>query len=95
MLTPSLLFPIVIRLIRLDRGSIVLEAHGLIHRGRCPACGVTSARVHDRYQRHPLDLPRRACSVTDTIMWPLRPHYGVSGTGEGRELRVPTPTPAG
>ncbi len=63
MLTPSLLFPIAIRLIRLDRGSIVLEASGMIRRGRCPACGVTSARVHDRYQRHPLDLPWRACSV--------------------------------
>lgn len=63
MLTPPLLFPIAIRLIRLDRGSIVLEAHGLIRRGRCPACGVTSARVHDRYQRHPIDLPWRACSV--------------------------------
>jgi len=63
MLTPSLLFPIVIRLIRLDRGSIVLEAHGMTRRGRCPACGVTSARVHDRYQRHPIDLPWRACSV--------------------------------
>jgi hypothetical protein len=63
MLTPSLLFPIAIRLIRLDRGSIVLEAHGMIHRGRCPACGVTSARVHDRYHRHPIDLPWRACPV--------------------------------
>jgi len=63
MLTPSLLFPIAIRLIRLDRGSIVLKAHRLIHRGRCPTCGVTSARVHDRYQRHPIDLPWRACSV--------------------------------
>ena len=63
MLTPSLLFPIAIRLIRLDRGSIVLEAHGLICRGRCPACGIASARVHDRYQRHPIDLPWRACSV--------------------------------
>ena len=63
MLTPSLLFPIAIRLIRLDRGSIVLEAHRLIHRGRCPTCGVTSARMHDRYQRHPIDLPWRACCV--------------------------------
>jgi len=95
MLTPSLLFPIAIRLIRLDRDSIVLEASGMIHRGRCPASGVTSARVHDRYQRHPLDLPWRASSVTDTIMLPLRPHYGVNHNGEGRALRVPTPTPAG
>ncbi len=63
MLTPSLLFPIAIRLIRLDRGSIVLDAHEMIHRGRCPTCGITSARVHDRYQRHPIDLPWRACSV--------------------------------
>ncbi len=63
MLTPSLLFPIAIRLIRLDRGSIVLEASGMIRRGRCHVCGITSARVHDRYQRHPIDLPWRACSV--------------------------------
>jgi len=63
MLTLSLLFPIAIHLIRLDCGLIVLEAHRLIRRGRCPACGVTSARVHDRYHRHPVDLPCRACSV--------------------------------
>lgn len=36
MLTPSLLFPIAIYLIRLGHGSIVLDAHGLICRGRCP-----------------------------------------------------------
>ncbi len=35
----------------------------MIRRGRCPTCGVTSARVHDRYQCHPIDLPWRACSV--------------------------------
>ncbi len=63
MLIPSLLFRIVIHLIRLDRGLIVLEANGFIRRGRCPACGVTSARVHDRYHRHPVDLPWRAYSV--------------------------------
>jgi transposase len=63
MLTSSPLLPIVISLIRLDRGSVVLEAHGLVRRGRCPTCGTTSGRVHDRYLRHPIDLPWRACSV--------------------------------
>jgi transposase len=63
MLTPSPLFPIAIRLIRLDHGTIVLDAHGLVRRGRCPACGATSARVHDRYRRSPTDLPWRAYSV--------------------------------
>lgn len=63
MLTPSPLFPLAIRLIRLDHGSIVVEAHGLVRRGRCPSCGTTSTRIHDRYRRHPVDLPWRACSV--------------------------------
>jgi len=67
MLTSSFLFPIAIRLIRLDRGSIVLDAHGMVRRGRCPACGTTSARVHDRYHRHPIALPWRGCSVQITL----------------------------
>ena len=62
---------------------------------RCPLCTQPSTRVHSRYLRTLADLPWSGIAVTDTIMWPLRPHYGVSGTGEGRELRVPTPTPAG
>jgi transposase len=63
MLTPSPLLPIAIRLIRLDHGSIVLEAHGTVRPGRCPRCGTTSAPVHDRYRRHPVDLPWRAYAV--------------------------------
>lgn len=63
MLTPSPLFRLAIRLIRLDHGSVVVDAHGLVGRGRCPSCGTTSRRIHDRYRRHPVDLPWRACSV--------------------------------
>jgi len=63
MLTSSLLFPIAIRLIRHDRDAIVLDAHGMVRRGRCPTCGSISARVHDRYRRHPIDLPWRGCPV--------------------------------
>jgi transposase len=63
MLTPSPLYPIAIRLIRLDHDSLVLDAHGMVRRGRCPTCGATSARVHDRYCRHPIDLPWRGSPV--------------------------------
>lgn len=67
MLIPSPLVPIAIRLIRYDHDSVVLDASGTVRRGRCPACGTTSARVHDRYRRHPRDLPWRACSVQLTL----------------------------
>lgn len=63
MLTSSPLIPIAVRLIRLDHGSIILEAQGLIRRGRCPTCGSTSDRVHDRYRRTPVDLPWRGFPV--------------------------------
>lgn len=57
MLTSSPLFSIAITLIRANRGAIVVEAHGLVRRGRYPTCGTTSARVHDHYRRHLVDLP--------------------------------------
>lgn len=63
MLTPSPLFPVAIRLIRLDHDMIVLDTYGLVRRGRCPTCGATSARVHDRYRRSPTDLPWRTAGV--------------------------------
>lgn len=67
MLSPSPLVPIAIRLIRCDHGSVVLDAHGTIRGGRCPACGTTSIRVHDRCRRHPSDLPWHTCSVHLTL----------------------------
>lgn len=63
MLTPSPLVPIAIRLIRCEHNSVILDAHGTVRRGRCPTCGTTSSRIHDRYCRHPIDLPWRTCSV--------------------------------
>lgn len=62
-----MLVPIAIRLIRCDHGSVVLDAHGTVRRGRCPSCGTTSIRIHDRYRRHPSDLPWRTCSVRLTL----------------------------
>lgn len=67
MLIPSPLVPLAIRLIRCDHGSVILDAHGTVRRGRCPTCGTTSIRVHDRYRRHPSDLPWRTCSVHLTL----------------------------
>lgn len=63
MLTSSPLFPLAITLIRAGRGAIIVEAHGLVRRGRCPACGTTSGRVHDRYRRRVVDLPWRGAPV--------------------------------
>lgn len=67
MLTPSPLCPLAIRLIRCDHESIILEAHVTVRCGRCPTCGITSIRIHDRYRRHPRDLPWRTCSVQLTL----------------------------
>ncbi len=63
MLTPPLSRPIAIRLIRLDHGSIVLDAEGIVRGARCPTCGRLCTRVHDRYVRHPIDLPWRGYAV--------------------------------
>lgn len=67
MLTPSPLCPLAIRLIRCNQGSVILDAQGTVRRGRCPTCGTTSSRVHDRYRRHPSDLPWRTCPVQLTL----------------------------
>ena len=42
---------------------MVLDATGRAATGACPACGTPSTRIHDRYQRHPLDLPWRGVTV--------------------------------
>ena len=48
-----------IRRIMLDGTTIVLEAEAATRTATCPTCGELSQRVHDRYDRHPADLPWR------------------------------------
>ncbi len=38
---------------------MVLEAEGIASSAQCPSCGTPSSRVHERYTRHPMDLPWR------------------------------------
>jgi transposase len=69
---------VVIRRIVLDQGIVVLEGEGTARAGRCPGCGTSSAQVHDRYARRPLDEPWRGC----VVRWHLRV----------RRFRCPCPT---
>jgi transposase len=55
--------PIRISLITMHQDHIVLHASGVVSAVRCPACGVLTDRVHDRYVRHPLDQPWRGWTV--------------------------------
>ena len=52
-----------IRRIVLDGTVIALEAEATTTAAACPACGVVSQQIHDRYDRHPADLPWRGCPV--------------------------------
>jgi transposase len=54
---------LLIRRIMLDGSAIILEAEGRTAIGRCPSCGACSEQVHDRYHRHPQDLPWRGCQA--------------------------------
>lgn len=58
--TPS---PLTIGLVRLSGSTIVLEAAATTPAACCPACGMRSVQIHDRYQRHPTDLPWRGHRV--------------------------------
>src|ERR671916_207502 len=51
--------PLLIRRIVLDGETVILEGQGVADTAQCPVCGTTSASVHDRYVRRPLDLPWR------------------------------------
>lgn len=55
--------PIRISLITMQQDHIVLHASGVAVAVRCPACGVLTDRIHDRYVRHPLDQPWRGWTV--------------------------------
>ncbi|HZQ97843.1 MAG TPA: ISL3 family transposase [Chloroflexota bacterium] len=50
---------LVVRGVRVEDGTVVLDAEGAGSGARCPACGELSDRVHGRYRRRPLDLPWR------------------------------------
>lgn len=52
-----------IRRIVLHGTTIALEAEATATSAVCPSCGVLSHQVHDRYDRHPADLPWRGCPV--------------------------------
>jgi transposase len=51
--------PLLITRIVLDGETVILEGQGATGSALCPSCGSTSASVHDRYVRQPLDLPWR------------------------------------
>ncbi|MCC6498416.1 MAG: transposase [Propionibacteriaceae bacterium] len=53
----------LINRIVLDGQTVILEGQGSGETGQCPACGASSASVHDRYMHRPLDLPWRGCVV--------------------------------
>lgn len=57
-----------IRHVRTIGDTVVLEAAGSAEGGCCPACGTWSDRVHDGYQRQPLDLPWRGHVVRLHLM---------------------------
>ncbi len=49
--------------IRQEGATVVIDAAGLGEAASCPACGVSSHQVHDRYVRRPQDLPWRGRPV--------------------------------
>lgn len=51
--------PLQIHRIVLDGETVVLEGQGTEASAPCPTCGATTASIHDRYVRRPLDLPWR------------------------------------
>lgn len=55
--------PIAIRMIAIDGKSVRLKAEIVGDHADCPSCQVSSAKVHDRYARRPLDLPWRGHPV--------------------------------
>ena len=51
--------PLLITRIVLDGETVIQDGQGTAGTAACPSCGSTSASVHDRYVRQPLDLPWR------------------------------------
>lgn len=52
-----------IRRLVLDGTAVTLEAEATTTSAACPSCGVISQQIHDRYDRHPSDLPWRGFPV--------------------------------
>lgn len=57
------LAPLCVTGLRLDGGTLFLDAAGDGETSCCPRCGVSSRRVQARYRRFPLDLPWRGFVV--------------------------------
>ena len=49
--------------IRLEGMTVLLDATGDGEAAACPSCGASCRRIHDRYQRWPLDIPWRSFVV--------------------------------
>jgi glycosyltransferase involved in cell wall biosynthesis len=47
--------------------AVTLEAEATTTTAACPACGIISQQIHDRYDRHPQDLPWRGCPVRASV----------------------------
>ncbi len=60
---PCLPSSFAIRRIVLAGTVVMLEAEATAAAAPCPACGVMSQQIHDRYDRHPTDLPWRGYPV--------------------------------
>jgi transposase len=54
---------LVIHSITFEDNNVWLKAATMADHATCSFCRVISYRVHDRYQRHPLDLPWRGGTV--------------------------------
>jgi transposase len=54
---------LVLRGIRQDGPTVIIDAAGSGTAAICPACGASSQQVHDRYVRRPQDLPWRGRPV--------------------------------
>src|SRR5579859_308717 len=63
LMLPCLPSSFVIRRIVLAGTDVMLEAEATAAAVPCPACGVMSQQIHDRYDRHPTDLPWRGYPV--------------------------------
>ena len=63
MLAASLRSVITVRHVEVDGATIQVEAEGAAPDAACPACGLASRRIHDRYCRRPADLPWRGYAV--------------------------------
>ncbi|GAC1482526.1 MAG: ISL3 family transposase [Acetobacteraceae bacterium] len=64
----SSLAPLCVTGLRLEGGTLFLDAAGEGEDSPCPGCGCSSRRVQARYRRFPLDLPWRGFVVRLAVM---------------------------